>query len=186
MKNQAIIDEIGEAKSVADVGCGEGFLTNWLIKHYPKVTAVDIEDNNRMNLNVVIADITEGLPIHFKAEVVIASEVLEHIRWWKDALQSLLEASERKLIITIPYGESYRDPGHINFWDDESVKEFIELCPGWDVKITKIITKPEDVRDNYLLYLICLTKSIPDGNNTIQSSIKLTSPILEKQSELVI
>ncbi len=184
LKNQAIINEIGEAESVADVGCGEGFLTNWLIKHYPTVYAVDVKDDNRMNLKVLIGDLTEPETFPVKADVVIASEVLEHVRWWKDALQTLLEASKRKLIITIPYGTSYYDPGHVNFWDDETVKEF--AVDGWDLKIKKILTKTEDIKTNNLLYLICLTKSMPVGNNTIQNSIKLTSPILEKQSELVI
>ena len=176
MKNQAIINEIGEAESVADVGCGEGFLTNWLIKHYPKVYAVDIKDDNRMNLKVLLADITEGLPI--KADVVIASEVLEHVRWWKDALQSLLEASNRKVIITVPYGESFYDNGHINFWDDESIQEF--ATDGWELKVTKILTKPEDIKFNQLLYLICLTKSTTSGKNTTQNSTKLTFQIPEK------
>ena len=171
-----------------DVGCGEGFLTNWLIKHTKaKVYPIDIIDTNRMNLNVLLGDLTDPDTFPIKeVEVSIASEVLEHIRWWKDALQTLLEASMRKVIITIPYGQSFWSPDHINFWDDESVKEFETLAVGWDVKISKIIAKPEDKKDNYLLYLIVCTKSTKGGKDTIENSIKLTPPTFTKQSELVI
>ena len=188
LKNQAIIDEIGNAKSIADIGCGEGFLTSWLIKHTKaKIYPIDIEDQNRMNLKVLIGDLTEPETFPIKTvEVSIASEVLEHIRWWKDALQTLLAITERKVIITIPYATSFWSEDHINFWDDESVKEFITLCDGWDIKIKKIITKPEDAKDNYLIFLIVCTKSIKNGKNTMQDLIRLTFPIFTKQLEQAI
>lgn len=160
LKNQAIIDEIGDAKSIADIGCGEGFLTNWLIKNTKaKIYPIDIIDQKRMNFKVLIGDLTDldSFPIK-SVEVSIASEVLEHIKWWKDALQTLLAISERKVIITIPYGTSFWSKDHVNLWDDESVKEFIELCPGWDVKIKKILTKPEDAKINQLIYFITIKK----------------------------
>jgi SAM-dependent methyltransferase len=160
IKNQAIIDEIPEdVKGIADVGCGEGFLTRYLQTKYKNVVGIDIENKNRVNLKyVMIWDIQDEPRGITPRDVVIASEVLEHVRWWKDALQNLLAITEHKLIITIPYGESFWSPEHINFWDDESVKEFITLCDGWDVKITKIITKPEDVKNNQLLFLIVCQK----------------------------
>jgi len=161
MKNQAIIDEIPkDTKSIADIGCGEGFLTNWLIKNTKaKIYPIDIVDINRMNLSVLIGDLTDGENFPIKSvEVSIVSEVLEHIRWWKDALQTLLWVSKSKLIITVPYANSFNDDGHVNFWDDESIEEFKELCKGWDVSIKKILTKPEDARINQLLYLITCKK----------------------------
>jgi hypothetical protein len=188
LKNQAIIDEIGDAKSIADIGCGEGFLTNWLIKHTKAtIYPIDVVDENRMNLKVLIGDLTEPENFPIKSvEVSIASEVLEHIRWWKEALQTLLDISERKVIITIPYGTCFWSPDHLNFWDDESVREFIALCDGWDVKIKKILSKPEDVKDNYLLFLIVCTKLTKGGKNTTEALMKSTFPTFTKPSELVI
>jgi hypothetical protein len=171
LKNQAIIDEIGDAKSIADVGCGEGFLTKWLMTHTNAlVYGVDIKNQCRMNFKVLLGDVTDPDTFPIKdVEVIIASEVLEHIRWWKDALQTLLGASTRKLIITVPYGQSFWSPDHLNFWDDESVKEFETLCPDCEVKIRKILTKPEDAKTNDLLFLICITKSTKGGKTTTQS-----------------
>jgi SAM-dependent methyltransferase len=157
-KNHLIIDAIGDAKSIMDVGCGEGILTRYLIKTFPdkEILAVDIEDKNRFGLKVEIGDLTDDFK--YKAEVVIASEVLEHIRWWKDALQSLLEASTGKVIITIPYGHSFYNKDHVNFWDDESIKEFITLCDPHKVTVSKEITKPEDIKNNSLIYFITIQK----------------------------
>ena len=126
-----------------------------------------------MNLSVLLGDLTdkENFPIH-SVGVSIVSEVLEHIRWWKDALQTLLDITESKVIITIPYGTSFYSIDHINFWDDESIKEFITLCPGWDVNIRKIVTKDGDARDNQLLYLITCKKLEKRGKATTKSLTK--------------
>jgi len=180
LKNQAIIDAIPKnTKSIADIGCGEGFLTNWLIKNTKaKVYPIDIEDNNRMNLSVLIGDLTDygTFPIR-SVDVSIASEVLEHLRWWKDALQTLLDVSKRKVIITIPYGNSFDAYDHVNYWDDKNVKEFIELCPGWDVKIKKILTKPEDVKYNQLIYLILCTKKLEKSGKTTTKNLIRSIPL---------
>jgi len=159
LKNEQIIERIGEAETIYDVGCGEGLLTRYLQKKYKHAIGVDIEDNNRVGLTYVmrwdVQDEPQGI---VPADVVIASEVLEHVRWWKDALRNLLKITNKKLIITVPYGRSFFDPGHINFWDDDTINEFKEIASPHKVEITKGITKPEDVKMNQLLYYITINK----------------------------
>jgi len=124
--------------------------------------AIDIVDTNRENLDVLIWDIqdpiqTTDLPL-IDSDVVVASEVMEHLRFWKDALKNLLQITKKKLILTFPYGNSYLDPDHKNFWNDDSIKEFEELVAPNKIIINKIITKPDDVKNNQLIYLVEITK----------------------------
>lgn len=158
MKNKQIIDLIPEGtKTIADVGCGEGILTRYLKKKYD-VTPFDIEDKNRFGLtDVRIWDITEDPPEE-RYDVVIASEVLEHIRWWKDALKNLLKITDKKLILTVPVGNSYYDDGHVNFWDDQNIHEIGEVALPHQTIIKKGITKPEDTRLHQLAYFIEIFK----------------------------
>lgn len=155
LKNEKIIEMIGEVKTIADIGCGEGLLTRYLRRIYPEVSAIDVKDKNRVGLdNVIIWDIQNDPPKDFNFDVVIASEVLEHIRFWKEALKNLLKITKKKLILTVPYGQSFYDPDHKNFWDDETIKEIGEVALPHQTIIKKGITKPEDVKMNQLLYYI--------------------------------
>lgn len=161
MKFKAILDAFPkEWESVADIGCEQGTLTNYLKKQFPekKVLAIDVVDKNRYNLDVILWDIQEDPPEGLEADVVVASEVLEHIRWWKDALKNLLKITKKKLILTFPYGNSYLDPDHRNFWDDYSIEEIKELVAPYKITINKTITKPDDVKNNWLIYLVEITK----------------------------
>ena len=103
--------------------------------------------------------------------IVICSQVLEHLSGYKTALVHLLALTEVRLIITVPYRHSFSSPDHINFWDDGSfvwkasdqtlfrgIDEFIDLCAPYSTSISKIRTKPEDVKMGQWNYLIVVDK----------------------------
>ena len=102
--------------------------------------------------------------------IVICSQVLEHLSGYKTALVHLLALTEVRLIITVPYKQSFLSPEHINFWDDritspalswlkfKDINEFVTLCQPYSTAISKIRTKPEDVERGQYDYLIVVDK----------------------------
>ena len=107
-------------------------------------------------------------------DVIICSEVLEHLPNYKKALENLLSIANQRVIITVPWGLSYNVPGdppigHCNFWKDsevienglkfKSIQEFQQLCRPYASSIVKIRTKARDVQMNQWDYLIVVDKN---------------------------
>lgn len=166
LKDQAIINAFPNGdykKIILNVGCGDGRIDYHLTSMGYKVYATDtLKDKSWVNsnqLNFGIADIFDlsSLPVA-SAPVVICSQVLEHLKEYKKALINLLKVTEIRLIITVPYKNSFPHPEHINFWDDRNVVEFKELCKPYSVSISKIITKLEDEKTGQRDYLIIIDK----------------------------
>lgn len=159
-------------KIVLNVGCGEGRIDYYLAKANYQVYATDIKRcetwQNRENLTFHEADIFDlsSFPVA-STPIVICSQSLEHLREYKTAIAHLLALTEGRLIITVPYGRSFFDPSHVNFWTDngflagsvcKDIHEFITLCAPFSTAISKIRTKPEDVERGKYNYLIIIDK----------------------------
>lgn len=157
IRDIAIIDSfpvVGLNNRVLTVGCGEGRLEYHLQHNYTyNILATDIENNILFEenpwLHFEILDITK---IHNKdfikkytRPVVICAQVLEHFKDWKLALRNLIDLATIRVIITVPYKGSFHSPDHINFWDDETIKEYVKLAAPYSTAISKIRTKPEDM-----------------------------------------
>jgi len=172
MKDLAIIDAFPVydcRKTVLNVGCGSGRIDFHLAKMGYRVCAVDIVRyntwENSENLTFHVADIFDlsSIPVE-TAEVVICSQVLEHLSGYKTALINLIALAGIRLIITVPYENSFKSPDHQNFWSDqmkgryEAAYEFIDICLPYSVAISKIRTKPKDAGTNKYDYLITVDK----------------------------
>jgi SAM-dependent methyltransferase len=158
-------------KTVLNVGCGEGRIDIYLASMGYRVYATDIKLSPQklalmpMGITIHLSDIFDlsSFPIQ-SSPIVICSQVLEHLRGYKMALIHLLALTEIRLIITIPHRKSFFDPTHCNFWDDipsgefKDVHEFIEFCKPYSVSISKIRTRPRDVKTNRRGYLITIDK----------------------------
>ena len=162
---------------VLNVGCGEGRIDFHLMELGYKVYATDIK-KHKIWKDVVkeysflkfskanIFDL-ESFPIK-EAPVVICSEVIEHLVEYEKALKNLLKLTKVRLIITVPYEESFGGrfapppDGHCNLWSDrrklryKNVNEFHKLCHPYSVSISKIRTKPEDVEMKQYCFLIVI------------------------------
>jgi len=150
-------------KVVLNVGCGEGRIDYYLAKMGYRVFATDIKWD--MNWPVVreltfhTADIFDRrtFPIS-SAPVVICSQVLEHLKDYKNALNNLIILTEIRLIITIPYWKSFHSREHLHFWNDRNIGDLANFCQPYSVSISKILTKPEDVKRKQAAYLVIIDK----------------------------
>jgi len=145
------------------VGCGDGRLVSHLASLGFHACGVDTKRyktwKNSECLTFHQGSIFDLSSIPVKgASVVICGQVLEHLKGWKTALVHLLALAQLRLIITVPFKRSFCSPEHCNFWDDESIKDFIRLCSPYSVSISKTITKPADVELGWFDYVIVVNK----------------------------
>jgi len=150
-------------KTVLDVGCGEGILAYHLASLGYRVYGIDTRVReswkNSKYLTFHRGSIFDLSSVPVKgASIVICSQVLEHLEGWKTALVHLLALAQLRLIITVPFKRSFYSPEHCNFWDDESIKDFVKLCKPYSVSISKTITKPADVELGWFDYVIVVNK----------------------------
>jgi len=128
------------ARSILDVGCGDGWLTAHLLKAQPRASlhVVDISpslislagDLPSTVKRVVAA--AEHLPFCAEAfDVVVASEVLEHLTQPSVSLREINRVTSRYALLTVPYEPFWslgnllvgrhlktlgNTPGHLHRW----------------------------------------------------------------------
>ncbi|MCK4792815.1 MAG: class I SAM-dependent methyltransferase [Desulfobacteraceae bacterium] len=171
MKDIAIIDAFPVydcERKVLNVGCGAGRIDFHLAEMGYRVDAFDIKAYDTWadgkNLRFHKADIFESQNLE-PAPIVICSQMLEHLKEYKQALVNLVALAQIRLVITIPYRKSFNGGGeHCNFWDDcasgefKDVHEFHDLCHPFGVAISKIRTKLKDSKTDKYNYLIIVDK----------------------------
>lgn len=164
-------------KSILNVGAGEGRLDYHLKKLGYSVISTDINPKSEFSKLDILDDrsVAEYSQIYF--DTVICSEVIEHLREYKKALDNLIRLAFTRVIITVPFLHSYNDSrpdpvGHINHWadDDHTIKspttfeaykdinEFKYFARPYACSIMKIRTKPIDVQMKQWDYLIIIDK----------------------------
>jgi 2-polyprenyl-3-methyl-5-hydroxy-6-metoxy-1,4-benzoquinol methylase len=103
--------------SILDAGCGEGYVTEWLARAFEttETTAVDgradalaaLTDRSP-NIHVVESDLS-ALPFADDSfELVVCTEVLEHVREPSAVLRELARVSAPYLFITVPHEPFFR------------------------------------------------------------------------------
>ena len=167
LKDRKIISEIPpETRTILTVGCGQGRLEHYLDGY--KVYATDIEPRDEMYVEFHKSDIfyLGSFPVK-EADVVICSQVLEHLREYKKALRNLIRLTSNKLIITVPHKRSFDDPDHKNYWDDTGTNGFKPITDLTSAipnspTIKKMITKQKDLQNGSRGYLITFRKDVVD------------------------
>jgi ubiquinone/menaquinone biosynthesis C-methylase UbiE len=131
---------------VLEVGCGEGEIATRLHARWERVTGLDLPDSG---LRAAWADVEGVRFLHGDAErlpfpdrsfdVVVAVEVLEHLRDPEAGLRELARVSRKHLVLSVPRepifrmgnlaaGRHVRDlgntPGHLNHW---STADFVRF-----------------------------------------------------------
>ncbi len=109
-----ILAEI-EGQSVLDVGCGTGYLTQWIHDRRPDLSLTGTDFIIETGTSERAAAITfkegqiEALPFADASfDTVICTHVLEHILDFPQALREIRRVCARKLIIVVPQEREYR------------------------------------------------------------------------------
>lgn len=98
-----------DTKTILDVGCGNGVITNILGKHF-EVTAVDRSKKalTYVKTNKVEAS-SDDIPLGNKSfDLVFSSEMLEHLdnKTFDGTISELKRLSKKYIFITVPNGEN--------------------------------------------------------------------------------
>src|SRR3989344_5595623 len=135
--------------SILDAGCGEGFTMNKLSENGigKKIEGVEYSKDAIMLGKKLFPNLTfkEGgiyeLPYKDNSfDLIVCTEVLEHLEEPTKALQEMLRVSKKYLIISVPNEPLFRisnflrgknlsrlgnDIGHINHWNPLSLKKYL-------------------------------------------------------------
>ena len=145
--------------SILDVGCGEGFTLNRLKEkgigkqleglEYLQ-TAIQLGKKTYPDIKIIQGSIYE-LPYKDNSfDLVLCTEVLEHLEEQKKALKELVRVSKKYLVISVPNepffmlaqlirGKNWsrlgNDIEHINHWTMLGFPKFVKKNAGSDIKI---------------------------------------------------
>ena len=127
-------------ESVFEVGCGNGYVTDFIKRQHPRadIQAMDINEEKLSVAKARLKDVNFSVGTIYDIshqdnsfDLVISTEVLEHLCEPLDALEELLRISKRYIIVSVPNEPLYRianmarlkhvlafgnTPGHINHW----------------------------------------------------------------------
>jgi len=146
-----IIKERKRAGKILDLGCGEGHILQMLPDFYEKygsdVSDVALSLIKDEKIHKKACDLNQDFPFDLNFDVIIASEVLEHLGNPYNVLEKVKEhlAKDGLFLVTTPSVTLWKhrlqllrgrfpkyDPSHINFWDIDS---FAELLRNYGYKI---------------------------------------------------
>jgi SAM-dependent methyltransferase len=107
--------------SIADIGCGKGYLLHRIRQVYPNASLLGVDVENRLEyegLPFAQATITRLPFADRQFDVVICTHTIEHILPLEQAIQELLRITKQRLIIVTPCQRYfyYTFDGHVNFF----------------------------------------------------------------------
>ncbi|MCD4695701.1 MAG: class I SAM-dependent methyltransferase [Bacteroidales bacterium] len=124
-----------EGLNILDVGCGPGILLNKISKDFNTsgLTGLDFSETKIENCRKVHPHIQFEAhsiyePYPLKYDLVICTEVLEHLEYPQKAMKQLLSLLRpgSTLLVTVPNGRTDTFAGHIYYWGPESWKLFLK------------------------------------------------------------
>ncbi len=149
---EVIIEELRDLNisTILDSGCGEGFLLNRLQEEAigKSLMGIDISED-AVNLGKLLfpnLDLRVGniykLPLESNSyDIVICTEVLEHLKDPKSALKEIVRVSKKYVILSVPNEPIFSlknllvgrnisrlgsSKGHLNLWTSWGFKKFVE------------------------------------------------------------
>ncbi len=151
-----VVDMVTPAEpgSILDAGCGEGYFTSAIKAACPSADVVGVDASDGA---VRYATERFGDSVSFRVgnifalpfaddsfDVVLCSEVLEHLDNPAAAFSELRRIARRRVVLTVPLEPYFKffndiaralgiseDPGHVQFWSHAGFKDFVSsLHPG--------------------------------------------------------
>jgi 2-polyprenyl-3-methyl-5-hydroxy-6-metoxy-1,4-benzoquinol methylase len=148
-----------DINSILDAGCGEGFTLEFLQNQkignvYEGIdflkTAIDIGRKVHPKVKLMQASIYELPYKNDSFDVILCTEVLEHLDHPKDALNELFRVSKKYVLLSVPnepvfMGSNFlrgknwsrfgNDIEHVNHWTFWGFENFVKKNAGVKVKI---------------------------------------------------
>lgn len=137
---------VADGRDILDVGCGSGHLLEALQSwSRPRSlsgcdfsqASVEFSQRRLPGCEFFTHDIYQ--PLLGKFDVVLCTEVIEHLERPARGLRNLLDATRPggTIVLTTPNGRLDTINEHIHFWSPESWKVFVEdECPGCTIDTT--------------------------------------------------
>lgn len=151
--HHVVTGKIGELapQTLLDAGCGEGFVSNVLLQHFPGLdisafdfnpSSVALAQQRNPSVDCRVASIYD-IPWNTNTfDVVCCFEVLEHLHEPTAALRELARVSNRYLVLSVPHEPWFSlsnaargknldihprgsDPDHRNFWTRAAFGRFV-------------------------------------------------------------
>ncbi len=129
----------GLFSTICDVGCGDGALLREVLREVGpgvRATGLDVSvtaiERNRkaygdtLPVEWIAFDLDSG-PLPGEYDVVVSTEVLEHVSDWQTALARFLDASKRFVIVSVPSGTLYpidERCGHVRHFNRPMIDAF--------------------------------------------------------------
>lgn len=140
--------KLTKAKKIFEIGCGEGYWINYLNNNnfncigadFSKIVIDQAKNNFPKYKNKFLVKSIYELDHTINADLIIVSEVLEHVDRYDLALSSLKKTNSKYILFTVPneplwcflnilrfkYLLSFGNtPGHINHWNFFSFKKLM-------------------------------------------------------------
>ena len=148
-----------EFNSILDIGCGEGFLLSSMAPYIKgkRCCAIDIDENEVRDAshNLPFCELKQGSAYEIpyengSFELVMCTEVLEHLEKPDLALKEIFRVSSKFVLLSVPdeplwrilnlarlaYPDSWGNtPGHINHWSSAGFCRFT----GSEFQLIKVI-----------------------------------------------
>jgi 2-polyprenyl-3-methyl-5-hydroxy-6-metoxy-1,4-benzoquinol methylase len=146
-----LLSTVKNPAAILEVGCGEGFISRMLIERFPgarflgtDLSAEVVETARRLNPGTDFepCSIYELESLSRRFDLVVGSEVLEHLEEPRTALRSMSRVCRNRLFVSVPREPLWRvlnlarlkyftalgnTPGHVQHW---STGEFLEFLRG--------------------------------------------------------
>jgi SAM-dependent methyltransferase len=124
-------------REVVDVGCGSGHLLRALGDRTPDARFVGVDFSKNAirrargllpEARWLVGDVYATPLGEQRFDLVLCTEVLEHLERPRDALDALARLCTRdgRVIITVPDGELDDWEGHVNFWSEGDLATLLE------------------------------------------------------------
>ena len=146
-----LLSAAGDATTILEVGCGEGFISRMVVERFPDarflgtdLSAEVIETARRLNPGVAFepCSVYELESLGRRFDLVVGSEVLEHLDEPLTALRSMSRICRNRLFVSVPREPLWRvlnlarlkyvaalgnTPGHVQHW---STGRFLDFLRG--------------------------------------------------------